>query len=301
MVGLVGPTASGKSRLAMELALEADVEIISCDSLAVYRGLDVGSAKPTLDDRARVTHHLIDVAEPNESFSAADYARLARAAVDLIQGRGRKPLVVGGTGLYLRAFLGGLFDGPSRDDDLRARLEGLGRDKGIGHLHELLSRVDPLAAERIKPGDRVRIVRALEVYFLTGDGISRRQRDCAGVVSPIAARLIGLCPPRGLLRQAVELRTREMFRHGLVAELEALLARGLDRTVRPLQAIGYKQALAVLDGRLTPSEAEAEVVRETMRLAKRQMTWFRHQADVEWFEEPVAAALALRSVLTSAS
>jgi tRNA dimethylallyltransferase len=283
LIAIVGPTASGKSALALRLAREQSGEIVSCDSLQVYRGLDIGSAKATPAERAQVPHHLLDVVGPGEAFSAADYARLAREALAGIAARGRLPIVAGGSGLYVRALLQGLFEGPSRDDALRARLEGLADRFSDARLHRLLGRVDPKAAARTSPGDRVRIVRALEVYWLTGRPISSLRSAGSRPLEGFRTLVLGLAPDRERLRQAVAARTREMIQRGLVAEAEALLVASGGVVPRPLEAIGYRQAVSVLRGDLDLAEAERAIVTDTMRFAKRQMTWFRHQATVEWF------------------
>jgi tRNA dimethylallyltransferase len=301
LVAVVGPTASGKSALALRLARERGGEIVSCDSLQVYRGLDIGSAKATPPERASVPHHLLDVAEPGGTFSAADYARLAREALEAIRSRGRLPIVAGGTGLYLRALLQGLFAGPSRDDALRARLEAVAERFGDARLHRLLARVDPEAAARIAPRDRVRVVRALEVFRATGRPITAGQREGAEPLRGYRVLTVGLDPGRDELRRAVEERTRRMLELGLVDEVRGLLARGLGPDARPLQAIGYRQALAVVGGRLTVEEAERAIVTETLRFAKRQRTWFRHQAEVQWFRDPAEALRAVRAWLDGAS
>jgi tRNA dimethylallyltransferase len=300
LVAVVGPTASGKSALALRLAQERSGEVVSCDSLQVYRGLDIGSAKATPAERAAVPHHLIDVADPGEVFSAADYARLARAALEGIRSRGRLPIVVGGTGLYLRALLHGLFAGPSRDAGLRRRLEGLAERFGAERFHRVLARVDPEAAARIAPRDRVRVVRALEVYRSTGRTITEGQRLGAEPLRGYGVLVIALDPGREELRRVVEARTRRMLEQGLVEEVRNLLARGLGAHVRPLQAIGYRQALAVVTGGLTVEEAERAIVTDTLRFAKRQRTWFRHQAEALWFREAGEALGAARAWLDGA-
>jgi tRNA dimethylallyltransferase len=257
---------------------------VSCDSLQVYRGLDIGSAKATVEERAEVKHHLVDVADPAEAFSAASYARLARVALGEIAARGRLAIVAGGTGLYLRARLRGLFEGPSRDEALRGRLELLAVRFGDARLHRLLARVDPEAAARIRPRDRVRVVRALEVYRVTGRPISEQQRQGAEPLQGFRGIVVGLDPYRATLRRAVETRTREMLARGLVEEVRGLLGRGYGPDLRPLRAIGYRQAVAVVRGEMTVAEAESAIVTETMRFAKRQRTWFRHQQpEAEWF------------------
>jgi tRNA dimethylallyltransferase len=292
VVAIVGPTASGKSALALVIARERGGEIVSCDSLQVYRGLDVGSAKATPDERATVPHHLLDVVEPDQDFSAADYARLARCALDDIAARGRLALVAGGTGLYLRALRRGLFAGPARDAGLRRRLEAIAQRGGDARLHRLLARVDPEAAARIEVRDRVRVIRALEVYRASGRTLSAHHREDAPAPDDRRWLVVGLDPPREALRAAVEERTGAMLARGLVEEVRALVARyGAD--LRPLRAIGYRQAMAVARGEQTVDQAQRDIVKETMRYAKRQMTWFRHQEDVRWFREAPDARVAV--------
>jgi tRNA dimethylallyltransferase len=296
VVAIVGPTASGKSALALAIARESGGEIVSCDSLQVYRGLDVGSAKAAPEERALVPHHLLDVVDPDQDFSAADYARLARAAIDDIAARGRLPIVAGGTGLYLRALRRGLFAGPSRDPALRRRLERIADRGGDARLHRLLARVDPDAAARIEVNDRLRVIRALEVYRASGRTLSAHHREDAPVADPRRWLVVGLDPPREALRASVETRTRAMFAGGLLAEVRELVAR-FGSEVRPLRAIGYRQAVAVVRGAQTVDDAQRDIVKETMRYAKRQMTWFRHQEDVRWFREAAEARVAIREWL----
>lgn len=280
----------------MRLARACAGEVVCCDSLHVYRGLDIGSAKPTPEERAAVPHHLIDVVGPGEEFSAAEYQRRARRAVADVAERGKLPLVVGGTGLYLRALLVGLFEGPSRDARLRARLEALASRFGDARLHRLLRHVDAQAAARIAPADRVRCVRALEVYWTTGRPISDQQPAVAPLVG-FSVKLVGLDLDRAALRERVVLRTRQMLERGLLDEVRGLLARGVDPQARPLGAIGYRQAALVLRGRLTVDQAQRDIVTETMRYAKRQMTWFRHQAQVDWHRDAETAFQAARAWL----
>jgi len=286
LIAVVGPTASGKSALAMELGQRWAAEIVSCDSLQVYRGLDIGSAKPGAAERAAVPHHLVDVADPEDGFSAATWAAAAAAAIEAILARGRLPLVVGGTGLYLRALLHGLFEGPSRRPELRARLEALAARHGDARLHRLLQGTDPAAAARIPIRDRVRVVRALEVWFATGRPISEQQPAARPAIEGVEVLTLALSPPRERLREAVERRTAAMLEAGLLDEVAALLARGLPPDLRPLQAIGYREAVAVLRGELDRAELHGRIVTATLRYAKRQRTWFRHQARAEWFEDP---------------
>ena len=294
LIALVGPTAAGKSALALRLAEAQGGEIVSCDSLQVYRGLDVGSAKPTPAERRRVPHHLLDVVDPDEPFSAADYARRARVALVSIRERGAAPFVVGGTGLYLRALLRGLFAGPSRDEVLRARLEAMAERHGERRLHRWLARVDPASAARIEAADRVRVVRALEVFHKTGRPLSGHHEGGAEPLHGFTVRLLGLAPPRETLRAAVEARTDRMLADGLVEETRGLIER-YGAEVRPLQSIGYRQAAAVVRGAVGVEQARRDIVKETMRYAKRQMTWFRHQEQVAWCAAAAEAeALAAR-------
>jgi tRNA dimethylallyltransferase len=237
---------------------------------------------------------MIDVVDPEEVFTAAEYARRARRALAEIRDRGRLPLVVGGSGLYLRALLSGLFEGPSRDQALRSRLERMATRHGDARMHRLLRRVDPEAAARIEVRDRRRVVRALEVFRATGRSLSQHHRAGAEPLTGFDVRLLGLDPPREALRQVVERRTDEMFAKGLLDETRGVLARH-DTAPPPLRAIGYRQAVEVLQGETEVESARHDMVKQTMRYAKRQMTWFRHQAQVDWYataEEAYARASA---------
>lgn len=300
LVAIVGPTASGKSALALRLAAEAGGEIVSCDSLQVYRGLDIGSAKPTPAERAAAPHHLLDVADPGQPFSAADYARLAAAAVQAITGRGALPVVTGGSGLYLRALLSGLFEGPSRDEALRARLERMAGRFGDARLFRLLRRVDPETATRLEVKDRVRVVRALEVYLRSGRPISEHFRGKAPApLEGYRALRVALDPGREALRARIEARADAMLAAGLVEETRRLLAR-YPRPPRPLQAIGYREAARVVRGESTVAEARRDMVAATMRYAKRQRTWFRHQEPgLLWFADAGAALRAVHAWLAA--
>jgi tRNA dimethylallyltransferase len=236
------------------------------------------------------------VRDPDEAFSAADYAQLAREALADIRARGRLAIVAGGTGLYLRALLTGLFAGPSRDEGLRTRLEAIADRFGNTRLHRLLRRVDPEAAARIHTTDRLRIVRALEVFRATGKPLTAQHRQGADPLRGYETRTIGLQPPRDVLRARVEARTRDMFARGLLDEVRGLLQR-YGRDLRPLRAIGYRQAIEVIEGRLSEEDARRSLDTETMQYAKRQRTWFRHQAAATWFEDVEAAAAAAASWL----
>jgi tRNA dimethylallyltransferase len=282
LIAIVGPTASGKSELALELARARGGEIISCDSLQVYRGMDIGSAKPTAEERALVRHHLIDVAEPDHDFSAAEYARQARAALRDVAARGRLPIVVGGTGLYLRALLAGLFTGPSRNAAFRERVEALAARFGRPRIHRWLRQVDPLAASRIDPNDLVRSVRALEVFAASRSPISQHQVAATEPLTGFRVGVFVLDPHRDVLRDRVAARTEAMLAAGLLDEVRRLLAR-FPPGLRPFRAIGYRQAADVLRGAMDVESARRDMVTATMQYAKRQRTWFRHQAEAEWF------------------
>jgi tRNA dimethylallyltransferase len=300
LIAIVGPTASGKSQLALRLAREHRGEIVSCDSQQVYRGLDIGTAKASPEEQREVPHHLVDVVDPDQGFSAAEYARRARSALGEITSRGRLPLVVGGTGLYLRALLEGLFPGPPRHQEIRRRLETLAELRGDTRLHRALRHRDPEAAARIPPRDRVRVVRALEVCLATGRPLSDHHRGGSEPLRGYRVLTLGLAPERAALRRVVEERTRAMMERGLLDEVRDLLERGYGPDLRPLQAIGYREAVAVIRGEMSAAEAEAAIVAATMRFAKRQMTWFRHQARVTWFEAAEDAEAAARVWLAPA-
>ena len=299
LIAIVGPTAAGKSTLALRLACEQPAEVVSCDSLQVYRDFDVGSAKPTPGERRGVPHHLLDIVDPDGTFSAADYVRQARRVAREIAARGRIPLLVGGTGLYFRAFFRGLFEGPARDEALRRRLEGMAERFGDERLHRLLRHVDPVAASRIAPRDRVRVVRALEVLRATGRPIGELHRNGARPLEGFEILCIGLDPGRETLRRAVAARAREMLSRGLVEETRGLIERYGERARRPLGAIGYRQAAAYLRGELDEEGLYRELVTETMRYAKRQMTWFRREPSVLWYADAGAALAAVGAWLAS--
>jgi tRNA dimethylallyltransferase len=281
-VFLIGPTAAGKTAVALELARRLDAEIVSADSMQVYRGMDIGTAKPTPAERIAVPHHLIDVVEVNERFDVARYVALAHAAIAGIQRRGKTPLVVGGTGLYLRALTEGLSETPDANPALRAELEAMGRERVLDELR----RVDPEAAGRIGPHNLRRLVRALEICRLTGRKSSDLRRRWIATSGRDAADPLPLM--HGLERDRADLyarcnaRVEAMFRAGLVDEVRSLLPRGLAENATARQALGYKEVIAHLRGEATLEETLALVKTRTRQFAKRQLTWFRHQARVEW-------------------
>jgi tRNA dimethylallyltransferase len=294
IVAIVGPTASGKSALALEVAKRYGGEIVSCDSVQVYRGLDVGSGKPTIDERRLVPHHLIDILDLTQEMNAAIFAQLASSAIADIGGRGGLPLVTGGTGLYLTALLRGLFEQGGEAPDTRARLGVMAVRHGALRLHRLLSVRDPEYAAKTQPTDRIRIVRALEVCFTLGRPFSLVQRERKPAFAG-ETLMVGLNPGREELRGRVVDRVRRMLGNGLIQETERALAglpTGLPRP-RPLGAIGYREVAARLGvGPLPPAgdeELQRAIVISTMQYAKRQMTYFRRQFEVEWFAEEGAA------------
>jgi len=287
LVVIVGPTASGKSELAAQMAARLGGEVVSCDSVAVYRGLEIGAAKPSAAQRMLAPHHLLDVVAPNEIFSAGDYARAARAAIADIRGRGRVPVVAGGTGLYLRALLQGLFDGPQRDGELRERLRQQAASQGAESVHRLLRQHDPAAADRIHPNDVPKVLRALEVCLTAGASGARNMTEAWGDGSQLLTGYrvvkLGLAPPRAELYERINQRAQRMFAAGLIEETRTLVERyGADYW--PLQSLGYKQARAVLRGEMTEAEAIAATAQGHRNYAKRQGTWFRKEAEVEWLQ-----------------
>ena len=280
-VFLTGPTASGKSALGVVLAERLGAEIVSMDSMALYRGMNIGTAKPSRDDRRCVPHHLVDVVDPWEEFSLAEYLAAAGRAVEEIHARGRVALFVGGTPLYLKSLLRGASSGPPPDAELRTRLEQEAAREGTEQLHRRLAQVDPLAAQRISPNDLRRIVRALEVFEKTGVPISASQVHFRRVANP-AARVICLEMPRDRLYRRIDERVERMFHQGFVDEVRGLLRleRPLSRTAR--QAVGYKETIDHLDGKQTLSETIELVQRRSRQFAKRQLTWFRQLAECRW-------------------
>lgn len=279
---IVGPTASGKSGLALRLAQEHSAEIISADSVQVYRGLDIGSAKPTPQERALVRHHLIDVADPDEPFDAARFRELAAQAAADIASRGHKAIVAGGTGLYVRALLGGLFPSPPKDAELRRALQLEARRLGREALWERLSRLDPESARRIHPRDLVRVVRALEVVQLSGRPISELQAGHGFAERPYRHLKLGLKLERAELYRRIEERVEAMLAAGWLEEVRALVSRW-GPGAHALKSLGYRHLVAHLEGRLSLEEARALTMRDTRRYAKRQLVWFRAEPDIEWF------------------
>lgn len=295
---IAGPTGTGKSALALCIAEAIGGEIVNYDSVQIYRGFDIGSAKPTADACARLPHHLYDIVDADEDFNAADYARVARAACAEIEARGRQAVLVGGTFFYLRALLHGLPEMPGRDASLRARLRRIAeRPRGNDRLHRWLSKVDPQSAGRIAPADGHRVERALEVWMISGKPISEWERPIAASAEEFPATKIGLTLERQRLIERLDRRVEAMYAAGLVDETRGLLAK-YPRTARPFGAIGYAEAVAVVMGEMDLGPAVAETKRRTRAYAKRQMTWLRSERNVHWIEvssveETFAAAMRL--------
>ena len=273
---LLGPTGSGKTALSLQLGERFGGEIVSCDSVAIYRGMDLGTAKPTKEERARLPHHLIDVADPDQPFTAGEYSRQARTALREIAARGRLPIVTGGTGLYLRALTEGLFAGPERHEELRVRLQRSRERHGEGWLHRLLRRLDPASAARIHANDAAKLIRAIEVCLE-----ARRPLSEVMARDPLTGfRLlhIGLNPPRQALYDRLNRRCAEIFAAGIVEETRGLLERY--GPVKALDSLGYRQALAVLAGTLSVEQTVAAAQQGHRNYAKRQLTWFRREPEV---------------------
>jgi tRNA dimethylallyltransferase len=282
---IVGPTASGKSELGIKLALARNGEIINLDSIQVYRGIFIATAKVPLDERRGVPHHLIDIAAPTENFTAGDYARLAARTIQEVESRNHSAIFVGGTGFYLRALVKPLFEGPQTDLHLRERLLGLRDGRGVEHLHRVLTRVDPQAALNISPRDWPRTMRALEVYFQTGRRISESQP----VTPPppeLASRIrvIALNPPREELYARINKRADEMFERGLVEEVNSLIASGIPPAAKAFQAHGYRRVVEYLDGKRTREDALNQMKLDTRHYAKRQLSWWRSWEGVKWID-----------------
>ncbi len=283
---MLGPTASGKSALAIALAARYGGEIISCDSAAVYRRFDIGTDKVSFAERRGIPHHLIDVADPTDDYTAARFGRDAAAAVRDILARGRLPVLAGGTGFYFRALTRGLFPGPARDQALRDRLGAVAARRGSPFLHRMVARVDPASAERIQPRDLVRLVRALEVYFLTGKPLTAH---FAATVSPLPGmRTVGLLidVPAPVLNERIARRVDEQFRRGLVDEVRALLTAGVPPAARPFGSLGYRQALELVRGLRDEAETRELIARETRHYARRQLIWFRKEPNLHTIPGP---------------
>ncbi|MBI5094116.1 MAG: tRNA (adenosine(37)-N6)-dimethylallyltransferase MiaA [Candidatus Hydrogenedentes bacterium] len=275
LVAVVGPTASGKTALALALANRLDTEIISADSMQVYRGMEIGTSAPTAEEQAQVRHHFIGVRDPGEIFSAGEFERSSRAVVKELNARGKIAVVVGGSGLYVSALIDGLFDGPGKDGVIRERLQHEAETAGVGKLYARLEAVDPDYSAIISPTDLRRITRALEVHELTGQPISRLHRDHREQTESLDAVQVALDYPRDVLYARINARVDDMIRRGFVAEVERLLAAGHERHLMQIKSLGYREIISYLHGTQSLEEAVALMKRNTRRYAKRQLTWFR--------------------------
>lgn len=294
LVAVVGPTATGKSALGLGLAEAFDGEIISCDSTAVYRGVDIGTDKLPDGERRGVAHHLIDVVAPTETYSAAEYARAASAAIRDVLSRGRLPILVGGTGFYYRALVRGLFPGPARDDRLRARLNAVADRRGVTSLHRWLSRVDAESARRIQPRDRKRLVRALEVYLLTGRALTDHFGETTSPIAGMRVLTLGVTMERPALRERVAARVDAQLARGVVAEVRGLIAAGVPASSHAFSGLVYRQVTELLRGVRDEAATRELIVRENMRYARRQLIWFRKEPNVRWIEGPGESEAAIR-------
>ncbi|HMD30708.1 MAG TPA: tRNA (adenosine(37)-N6)-dimethylallyltransferase MiaA [Candidatus Acidoferrales bacterium] len=283
LVVILGPTASGKSALAIDVAQRWGGEVLCCDSTQVYRHFDIGTSKIRGAEQRGVAHHLIDILEPDEIFTAGDYRRRALAVLADLRSRGRLPVLTAGTGLYLRALLEGLADAPTRSEELRERLRSRARKRGPEYVHRILARLDPQTAARIGVRDAPKTIRAVEVCLAAGRPMSEVLRQPQPPLAGYQPIKIGLAPPRAALYQRIERRTQAMLDAGWLDEVRALVARGLPAGAKPFQFIGYSELRAHLAGEVDLKSAVRAIQQATRRYAKRQVTWFRREKEVEWF------------------
>ena len=300
LVVILGPTASGKTALSLALAEKFGGEIVNCDSVAVYRDFEVGTAKPSTAERARAPHHLFDIADPTEEMTAGEYARRARGVLAEIAARGRLPIVVGGTGLYLRALLEGLFAGPQRSEELRERLRARVSERGSAYLHKILLRLDRASAAKIHANDAPKLIRAIEVCLASRQKMSDLWQQGRDPLRGFRILRLGLEPERTALYDRINARAAQMFEHGLVEETKSLIAKH-GAAVRPLTSLGYRQAGQLLHGELTKDQAVHAAQQAHRNYAKRQMTWFRREPEVRWLrgfgDDAAIQSEALRIVM----
>ena len=303
---MLGPTASGKSALSLALAERCRGEIINCDSTAVYRGFDIGTDKLGAEQRRGIPHHLIDIADPIEVYTAAQFAHDAERVIRDIHRRGRLPILAGGTGFYYRALTRGLFPGPGADETLRARLDKVAERKGPERLHRMLQRVDSPSAVRIMPRDRKRLIRALEVYYATGRALTSHFGETRSLIADCEVISIGLKLPAALTAERVARRVEQQFARGIVDEVRGLLERGVPPDARPFGGLVYRQVMDMLRGVRGEAETRSLIVQENRRYARRQLIWFRKEPTLIWFDGPgelpatferVVEALAARGIL----
>jgi tRNA dimethylallyltransferase len=283
LIVILGPTASGKTALSLALAREFDGEIVNCDSVAVYREFDIGTAKPTLAERAQAPHHLFDFIDPTEDMTAGEYARQARRVLSEIKTRQHLPIVVGGTGLYLRSLLEGLFPGPERSEELRERLRECAANRGLAHLHKILARLDPATAEKIHANDAPKLIRAIEVCLASRQKMSELWEKGRDPLQGFRILRLGLDPDRSALYERINSRASQMFEQGLIEETKGLIDK-YGQSARSLSSLGYKQAAQFLRGELTREQAVQLAQQGHRNYAKRQMTWFRREPDVVWLK-----------------
>ncbi len=283
LVAILGPTASGKSALGVWLAERLGGEIVACDSTQLYRGFDIGTAKPSAAERRGIPHHLIDVLDPSEEATAGGYRQLALAVLEDLRRRGRLPIFTVGTGLYLRALLEGLAEAPQRSEELRERLRASAEEHPAGYLHRVLKRLDPEAAQKIAPADEQKLIRAIEVCVLARKPVSEVLQAGRQPLEGWRALKIGLMPPREKLNERINARTDAMLEGGWLREVQALLERGLHHDAKPFDFIGYRELRGVLRGKIPVEEAREAIQQATRRYAKRQLTWFRKEPGVHWF------------------
>ena len=286
VLAVLGPTASGKSALGLSLAERFGGEILNCDSTAVYRGFDIGTDKVPAGEQRGIPHHLIDIADPTEVYTAAKYARDASRVIREGHSRGRVPILVGGTGFYYRALTRGLFPGPGADEELRARLERVADRKGPERLHRMLRRIDPDSADRIMPRDLKRLVRALEVYFSTGRPLTSHFADTRSPIADCEVIAVTLKIPADLTAERVSRRVERQFERGIVDEVKGLLARGVPAEARPFGGLVYRQVMEMLRGVRDETATRALIVQENRRYARRQLIWFRKEPNLIWFDGP---------------
>ena len=298
LVAILGPTATGKSALGMAIAERFNGEIINCDSTAVYRGFDIGTDKIPLQQRRGIPHHLIDIADPTDEYTAAQFARDAAAVIADLHAKGKLPIVVGGTGFYYRALTRGLFPGPGKDAELRERLEAIARKKGVETLHRMVTRVDPDSGARIQQRDLKRLVRALEVYFQTGKPLTAHFEDTVSPLGPdVTIGAIALRMPAPWLADRLARRVDEQFEAGLLDEIRALLAAGVPPDARPFGGLVYRQAMEHLRGVRDEASTRALIAQENRKYSRRQLIWFRKEPNLVWFDGPGTNAEVQDSVI----
>ncbi|HET9305127.1 MAG TPA: tRNA (adenosine(37)-N6)-dimethylallyltransferase MiaA [Candidatus Sulfotelmatobacter sp.] len=283
LVVILGPTGSGKTALSLRLAQEFRGEIVNCDSVAMYREFDIGTAKPSLEERAQAPHHLFDFVEPTQEVTAGEYARQARRVLAEISSRQRLPIVVGGTGLYLRALLEGLFAGPQRSEELRERLRARVEERGSDYLHRILKRLDRVSAEKVHPNDAPKLIRAIEVCLAARQKMSKLWQQGRDPLQGFRILRLGLDPERGALYDRINLRARQMFENGLIEETGELIEK-YGTSARPLASLGYKQAVQLCRREMSLTQAIEAAQQAHRNYAKRQMTWFRREPEVTWLK-----------------